>query len=99
MSKPSLRSVLMALLLLSAAANAYAWPQRLSGDIEGVVKDATGALIPSVSITVTNVETSAERTLISDEYGHFLAALRQVRIFLESQSWKVGRSRWIRHCQ
>jgi hypothetical protein len=75
MSKPSLRSVLMALLLLSAAANAYAWPQRLSGDIEGVVKDATGALIPSVSITVTNVETSAERTLISDEYGHFLAAL------------------------
>ena len=78
MSKPSLRSVVVALLLWTGAANLYASPQRLSGDIEGVVKDASGALIPSVSITVTNVETAAERMLITDEYGHFLAALLPV---------------------
>src|SRR5215468_3035389 len=72
MSKRYLTSIVVGLLLLTAV---NSWSQRLSGDIEGVVKDTSGALVPSVSITITSVETSAERTLITDEYGHFLAAL------------------------
>src|SRR5262249_29618295 len=72
MSKGYLTSAVVALLLLTAV---DARSQRLSGDIEGIVKDSSGALIPSVSITITSIETSAERTLVTDDYGHFLAAL------------------------
>ena len=41
----------------------------LDGDIEGVVKDATGALVPSTMVTITSVETRTQRTLISNERG------------------------------
>src|ERR1700751_3151861 len=50
------------------------WAQ-LDGDIEGVVKDPAGALVPSARITITSVETGAQRTLIRDDRGHFIATL------------------------
>jgi hypothetical protein len=60
------------LLIVLTAVTSWA---ALSGDIEGVVKDATGALVPSAMVTITSVETGAQRTLISDERGHFIATL------------------------
>jgi hypothetical protein len=68
----SLRSAVIALLLMVST---NAWSQRLSGDIEGVVKDPTGALVPGVSVTITSVETGAQRMLVSDDRGTFLATL------------------------
>ncbi len=47
----------------------------VSGDIEGFVTDSSRALVPGVAITVRNVETGAERTLVTDDRGHFLATL------------------------
>jgi hypothetical protein len=54
------------------------WSQRLSGDIEGVIKDPSGALIPGVAVTITSVETSAQRMMLTDDQGRFLATLLPV---------------------
>ena len=94
MSRTHLRSVVVGVLLLFST---NAWSQRLSGDIEGVVKDASGALIPGVGITIKSVETSAQRMLVTDDYGHFLAPLLplgeyDVRAELQGfKSW-IGRA-------
>src|SRR5688572_25781465 len=72
-SKPYVSSALLLTLILLTSING--WSQRGSGDIEGMVKDPTGALVPGASITVTSVETGAQRMLVSDDRGHFLAAL------------------------
>src|SRR5262245_19223186 len=47
----------LALLLLSSATS---WAA-LNGDIEGIVKDGTGALIPSAMVMIVSVETGAQR--------------------------------------
>jgi hypothetical protein len=47
----------------------------LNGDVEGVLKDPTGALVPSAKVTITSVETGALRTLIGNERGYFIATL------------------------
>src|SRR5215831_4041934 len=60
----------IAFLLLNAITS---WAA-LNGDIEGVVRDTSGAIIPSANITIISVATGAQRTLISDERGYFIAA-------------------------
>jgi hypothetical protein len=42
-----------------------------AGTISGVVQDATGAVIPGVSVTVRNVDTGITRMLITDEQGRY----------------------------
>jgi hypothetical protein len=59
-------------LILSISIASWA---ALDGDLEGVIKDATGAVVPSAMVTVKSVETGAQRTMISDERGHFVATL------------------------
>ena len=59
----------VAFLLLNAVTS---WAA-LNGDIEGVVRDPTGAIIPSANVTIIGVATGAQRTLISDERGYFIA--------------------------
>ena len=44
------------------------WAQTF-GDISGEVRDASGAVVPAVAITLENVDTSATRTAISNEAG------------------------------
>src|SRR5436309_4991447 len=39
--------------------------------IAGVVQDASGAVIPGVTVTAKNVETGATRTATSDEGGRY----------------------------
>jgi hypothetical protein len=65
---------LLSVLLLLTLTNVTAWAA-LNGDIEGVVKDSSGAFIPSAMATITSVETGAQRTLISNERGYFIATL------------------------
>ena len=43
-----------------------------TGTISGVVNDSTGAVIPGVSVTVTNVEMGASRSLITDAQGRYV---------------------------
>ena len=40
-----------------------------AGDIRGTVTDASGALIPGVTVTVTNVDTGVMRTLVTNDAG------------------------------
>src|SRR5262245_47398153 len=41
------------------------------GQISGVVSDSTGAVVPGVTITVTNPETNFTRSVISNESGNY----------------------------
>ncbi|MBI4474052.1 MAG: carboxypeptidase regulatory-like domain-containing protein, partial [Acidobacteria bacterium] len=45
--------------------------------VRGVVKDATGAVIPGVEVTVTDAATGASRTVITDEAGVYLVSQLQ----------------------
>lgn len=56
-------------LLLSGAALA----QTTTASVSGVVKDKSGAILPGVSVTVTNVGTKLARPVISDDQGRYLA--------------------------
>jgi hypothetical protein len=45
-----------------------------TGTITGTVTDASGALMPSAAITVTNVGTGIEKKLTTDQNGNFVAS-------------------------
>lgn len=69
---------LAALALAIAALSAPAYAQTAaSGTIEGVVTDATGAVLPGVAVTVRNIETNATREAVTDEGGRYRAAALQ----------------------
>jgi len=52
---------------------AVAMAQVTTGTISGTVQDSTGAVIPSVNITIRNTETGLTRTVASDEAGRYRA--------------------------
>src|SRR5256886_15960322 len=47
----------------------------INGDIEGFVAERSGAFVPGVSISITSLETGAQRYLFTDDRGHFAATL------------------------
>ena len=46
--------------------------QAPSGEISGVVGDQTGAVVPGVTITLTNPATNAVRTVLTNEAGLYV---------------------------
>ncbi|HTM50581.1 MAG TPA: carboxypeptidase regulatory-like domain-containing protein, partial [Bryobacteraceae bacterium] len=46
-------------------------------EIGGTVRDATGAVVPGVAVTVTNLETGRARNTVSSEVGFFVVPLLQ----------------------
>src|SRR5438876_7034902 len=62
-------SVGFALFLIAVPA----FPQGNTGRILGNITDATGALIPGASVTITNVERGTSQTLVTDEAGAYNA--------------------------
>ena len=61
-------SLLVALLLLPAGPAAAQDPR---GSITGTVADSTGGVLPGVTVTVKNVETGVEQTVVTDGEGRF----------------------------
>ena len=62
----------MALVAVCATAGtAYGQSQAINGTIEGTVKDSSGAVLPGVTVTVTNTSTGAQRVVVSNESGVF----------------------------
>ena len=55
--------MVVALLVLAAGA-ARAQSQAANGTIEGTIKDASGGLLPGVTVTVHNTDTGAERVVV-----------------------------------
>ena len=69
-------SFLMILFVLfSGLSRTNAQSQALNGQIEGIVKDAAGAVIPNASVTLRNTDTGTERKINSDENGFYRALL------------------------
>jgi hypothetical protein len=70
-----LKLILSALLSLSLTAPAFAQSQGANGAIEGTVSDSSGGVLPGVSVTVTNLDTGASRTVVTNEKGLYRAPL------------------------
>jgi carboxypeptidase family protein/TonB-dependent receptor-like protein len=64
----------IAMLVLAPAA-ARAQSQAIDGTIEGIVTDSTGAVLPGVTVTVRNLDTGAERAVVTNERGLYRAPL------------------------
>ena len=61
------------LMMLTLVASAAAQTQITTAVIEGVVVDASGAVLPGVDVEVRNVDTNLTRTLVTDRDGRFVA--------------------------
>lgn len=66
-TKPRLY-ILLAMALLLVASSDSAWAQ-VAASISGRIEDPSGATIPAATVTVTNLETGAARTVTTDEAG------------------------------
>ncbi|MBI4475559.1 MAG: TonB-dependent receptor [Acidobacteria bacterium] len=64
----ALTALFVALVLgLAAVANA----QTITGTITGVVRDASGGVLPGTTITITHVQTTRQETTVSDADGRY----------------------------
>ena len=63
----------IALAVSLVGGSAWAQSSAINGSIEGTVADGTGAILPGVAVTVSNVETGLSRSLVTDGFGHFRA--------------------------
>lgn len=61
-------------LCLVFAATAVAFGQETTGEIQGTVKDQTGAVVPNIEVTITGVSIGLKRTVQTDQNGHFRAS-------------------------
>jgi hypothetical protein len=68
-------TALLAALVMLYAPAASAQSQAINGTIEGTVSDASGGVLPGVTVTVTNLDTGATSTVVTSEGGVFRAPL------------------------
>src|SRR5688500_9060038 len=69
------RPLLALAFILALAASAAAQGQATNGTIEGTVTDESGGVLPGVVVTVTNLDTGADRSVLTSETGVFRALL------------------------
>src|SRR5437667_9457624 len=62
---------------LSLAVSMSLHGQETRGNISGIVKDATGELIPGAAVKITSTDTAASQQLVTNETGYFEAPLMQ----------------------
>src|SRR5437867_5693963 len=58
-------------VLFSAVASSAAWAQS-TAQINGTVKDVSGAVLPGVELTATQTDTGLTRSVVSNETGSFI---------------------------
>jgi len=86
-----LKIFLSALLSLALTAAAFAQSQAINGTIEGTVSDSSGGVLPGVTVTIANIDTGAERSVVTNETGLYRAPLLQLgnyRVIAELQGFK-----------
>src|SRR3982751_6457819 len=66
--------LIFAVLALTVG-GAFAQSQAVNGTIEGTIKDASGGLLPGVTVTIHNTDTGAERVVVTDANGLYRAPL------------------------
>ena len=67
-----MRRIMVAVFVLTLLSSDI-WAQALSGTIVGTVTDSGGAIVPGVSVTVTNEGTGFNRTVVANESGRYVA--------------------------
>ena len=72
------KAVLVLILVLSVVAISFAQTQANTGQMEGIVTDPAGAVVPGAAITVRNLDTNQVRELKTDTAGFYRAALLQI---------------------
>jgi carboxypeptidase family protein/TonB-dependent receptor-like protein len=70
-----LKKLLSFLFVLALAAPALAQSQAANGAIEGTITDTSGGTLPGVTVTITNVNTGLERSVVTNERGLYRAPL------------------------
>lgn len=70
-----LGAVTLAALLLAGSSYTFAQSQAINGTIEGTIADSSGGVLPGVTVTVTNLETGAASTVVTNESGLYRAPL------------------------
>jgi hypothetical protein len=60
---------------IAMPALAFAQAQAANGNVEGTVRDGSGAVLPGVTVTVTNTDTGASRVVVTNEQGVYRALL------------------------
>jgi hypothetical protein len=76
---------------LALAVPAAAQSQAANGAIEGTVLDASGGVLPGVTVTITNTGTGIERSIVTNEKGLYRAPLLPLgtyRVVAELQGFK-----------
>jgi hypothetical protein len=79
------------ILSLAIGSAAFAQSTAINGTIEGTVKDEQGALLPGVTVTVTNIDTGDQRVVVTNESGLYRAPLLSLgtyRVGAELQGFK-----------
>jgi hypothetical protein len=72
-------------------AHPFAQSQAINGTIEGTITDQSGAALPGVSITVSNLDTGDTRVVVSNQAGVYrapLLPLGRYRVAAELQGFK-----------
>ena len=63
------------ILSLAVGSSSFAQSTAINGTIEGTVRDGQGALLPGVTVTVTNADTGEQRVVVTNENGLYRAPL------------------------
>jgi hypothetical protein len=85
------RALAAALLSSVLAAPAYAQSTAANGSIEGIIIDASGGVLPGVTVTISNTDTGTERSVVTNEKGLYRAPLLPLgnyRVVAELQGFK-----------
>lgn len=70
-----LRLLLVLLLSVGVGVGVFGQSQATTGVIEGVVSDATGGVLPGVTVTLRNTATNYEQVQVSDSAGRYRGVL------------------------
>ena len=82
---------LFLVLALAVSTAAFAQSTAANGAIEGTILDSSGGVLPGVTVTITNVDTGAERSVTTNEKGLYrapLLPLGKYRVVAELQGFK-----------
>ncbi len=83
--------LIIAGLLILSSVRINAQSQALNGQIEGTVSDSNGGAVPNAPVTVRNIETGAERSVVSDGNGFYripLLPLGTYRVTVSAENFK-----------
>jgi hypothetical protein len=70
-----LRSHILCAVIVTVAvvaAPSMAWGQAVTGTLLGNITDSSGAALPGVTVTATEVQTNISRTVVSNETGYYI---------------------------